>query len=59
MEIEPTAFCAANAMLYHWATETHICHVSVANEFSAQHSNIWLVLFVAVRSTLQNSEINI
>ncbi len=24
--IEPTTFCAANAMLYHWATETHIWH---------------------------------
>ncbi len=22
--IEPTTFCAANAMLYHWATETQI-----------------------------------
>ncbi len=22
--IEPTTFCAANAMLYHWATETYI-----------------------------------
>ncbi len=21
--IEPTTFCAANAMLYHWATEEH------------------------------------
>ncbi len=21
--IEPTTFCAANAMLYHWATGTH------------------------------------
>ncbi len=23
--IEPTTFCAANAMLYHWATGTYIC----------------------------------
>ncbi len=24
--IEPTTFCAANAMLYHWATGTHVLH---------------------------------
>ncbi len=23
--IEPTTFCAANTMLYHWATGTHEC----------------------------------
>ncbi len=24
LRIEPTTFCAANAMLYHWATGTHL-----------------------------------
>ncbi len=31
--------------------------VSIANELSAQHSNIWLVLAVAVRSMLQKPSI--
>ncbi len=25
--IEPTTFCAANAMLYHWATGTHYINI--------------------------------
>ncbi len=26
--IEPTTFCAANAMLYHWATQEHFGFVT-------------------------------
>ncbi len=35
--IEPTTFCAANAMLYHWATGTPITHITYVYIQSSIH----------------------
>ncbi len=35
--IEPTTFCAANAMLYHWATGTLIYYDTRPNSFSTDY----------------------
>ncbi len=37
--IEPTIFCAADAMLYHWATQEH------SMTFVIMHWNIYLTLW--------------
>ncbi len=43
--IEPTTFCAADAMLYHWATQEHMMYFSTFPKPKMLDSTVYCAIF--------------